>query len=272
MIAPLKKRRGLTLAELLFLVIMIVTIASLVLPGCQRANKLDGRITCKSNLRQIGLATLMHHDTLKRLPRAYGTLNKNTGSVFFHLLPYMEEMTLFQDATPETSFVKLFHCPNDESNTYTHSIDGKVYGLSSYGANYHVFKLDKLNQITRGVTKTIFFTEKLAKCGNGGNAWGWNYTSDFTDGSQWNPLFGFTKMVKGIPPNSDTEIFNTNLPQIQPGTCDPARPSSNHLGFIHAAMGDSSVRYVSPDNYPGIGANWQYSMQPTVKSEVDDNW
>ncbi|QDU89770.1 hypothetical protein Pla175_31650 [Pirellulimonas nuda] len=83
---------GFTLVELLVVIAIIGILVALLLPAVQAAREAARRSTCLNNLRQIGLAVHMHHDTALELPpsRMWDGGFTWAGVV----LPYLEEAAI----------------------------------------------------------------------------------------------------------------------------------------------------------------------------------
>lgn len=97
-------RRGFTLVELLVVVAIIGILIGLLMPAVQSAREAARRMNCISNLRQVGLATLMFHDVHRELPPiAYATVGwghqrplpagvfHSHFSPFIHIVPFVEQ-------------------------------------------------------------------------------------------------------------------------------------------------------------------------------------
>ena len=67
-----RSRPGFTLVELLVVIAIIGILIGLLLSAVQAAREAARRSQCQNNLRQLGLATQMHHDQLKVLPNMGG--------------------------------------------------------------------------------------------------------------------------------------------------------------------------------------------------------
>jgi prepilin-type N-terminal cleavage/methylation domain-containing protein len=109
---PLHRRRlhGFTLVELLVVIAIIGVLVALLLPAVQAARESARRMSCASNLRQIGLALHNYHDTFKAfpigalsaLPDGSGWLNSANGDWTWPtaILPFIEQKPLHDQLRP----------------------------------------------------------------------------------------------------------------------------------------------------------------------------
>ena len=168
-------RRGFTLVELLVVIAIIGILVALLLPAIQAARGAARRTQCQSNVKQISLGLQSFVAALKRFPPQFGWLSTNNvtgansgdvGTVFFHLLPYIEERNTFQLAliqanqnqTYPCSFTQVagthdsrdtlggqelgvYICPDDVSQSYT--LPNWGWGGSSYATNFQVLGAQK---------------------------------------------------------------------------------------------------------------------------------
>ena len=82
-------RPAFTLVELLVVIAIIGILVALLLPAVQSAREAARRTQCKNNLKQLGLALQMHHDTYNRFPA--GAMNGEGSMWSYYLLPFLEE-------------------------------------------------------------------------------------------------------------------------------------------------------------------------------------
>jgi len=148
-------RRGFTLVELLVVIAIIATLIGLLLPAVQSAREAARRMKCASNLRQISLGAVSYHDVRKKFPPGYTQERFGGGyeghSVFYFLLPFIEEKSLFDSMDPERprrnvsrvaneksgAALAVFSCPSanfPEGNPHAYRAN-EWYGATSYRGN-----------------------------------------------------------------------------------------------------------------------------------------
>jgi prepilin-type N-terminal cleavage/methylation domain-containing protein/prepilin-type processing-associated H-X9-DG protein len=93
---------GFTLVELLVVIAIIGVLVALLMPAVQHARESARRSQCRNNLKQIGLAIHLYHDTYRKFPMATHWRGKYY-SAFTAILPFLEQNPVFQQYDPKVS-------------------------------------------------------------------------------------------------------------------------------------------------------------------------
>jgi prepilin-type N-terminal cleavage/methylation domain-containing protein len=86
---PGRRHAGFTLIELLVVIAIISILIGLLMPAVQKAREAANRIKCANNLKQIGLAMQMYHNSRNRLPPSRLGDEQPTWAVL--IMPYLEQ-------------------------------------------------------------------------------------------------------------------------------------------------------------------------------------
>jgi prepilin-type N-terminal cleavage/methylation domain-containing protein/prepilin-type processing-associated H-X9-DG protein len=140
-------QRAFTLIELLVVIAIIGILVGLLLPAVQKVREASSLLSCKNNLKQIGLALQNYHDTQGRFPPGYYDpspwLGMQTPQSVDHgpgwgwaafILPYVEQINLYNrinfnldvgdpaNAAAVSTYLKIFSCPSDPVDELTFTI------------------------------------------------------------------------------------------------------------------------------------------------------
>jgi prepilin-type N-terminal cleavage/methylation domain-containing protein/prepilin-type processing-associated H-X9-DG protein len=135
-------RRGFTLVELLVSIAIIGVLIGLLLPAIQAARESARRMTCTSNLRQIGLGFLQYENVRKQFPPPY-TDAPARHSAYPFIMPYMELKQIAahyrmdkdwnspENAPISQTDIEEFRCPSAPAVPRSNTATGRA--ITDYG-------------------------------------------------------------------------------------------------------------------------------------------
>jgi prepilin-type N-terminal cleavage/methylation domain-containing protein len=154
------KNRAFTLVELLVVIAIIGVLVGLLLPAIQAAREAARRSQCLNNLKQLGIAILLHENTKKKFPAGVHIFEKNAGGGHGPAsfgwgglsLPYIEQSNLGQQyeaianypeynwqttgnaGTLSKTALPVFMCPSDVMAPINNYYNGgkDPFGKSNY--------------------------------------------------------------------------------------------------------------------------------------------
>lgn len=156
------KRRAFTLVELLVVIAIIGVLIALLLPAVGAAREASRKLSCKNNLKQVGLALQLHHDSHKILPSGWTGFDPSTGGAdpegtpgwgwASRILPHLDERALTEQSINfklpimdtfhdplRTRQLPVFRCPSD--------LDPEIFTLESEDGSGPICDLAKSNYV-----------------------------------------------------------------------------------------------------------------------------
>jgi prepilin-type N-terminal cleavage/methylation domain-containing protein len=155
-----KKHRGFTLVELLVVIAIIGVLVGLLLPAIQAAREAARRSQCLNNLRQLGIAILLHENAKKKFPAGVHIFQRDPGGGHGPAsfgwgglsLPYIEQSNLGQQYEAIANYpdynwqttanagelsktsLPFFMCPSDVMSPINNYYNGgkDPFGKSNY--------------------------------------------------------------------------------------------------------------------------------------------
>jgi len=276
-----------TLIELLVVIAIIAILIALLVPAVQKVREAAARAQCVNNLKQIALGVVNTADTYKgKLPPGVGlypsdgspAINNGDGGLLFHILPFVEQNTLYKasfygtpqgqdgrnsnlavytqwNGTIQAADVPIYSCPSDPTNrnpwgstAYTsYAYNGMIF---RHNYRWGVSLTRYPAQLTDGTSNTIMMMDGLRNVSGG-----W-YNERF-----WPDWGGTAYDVLdngGIPSGANSRImtFRTMNPNgdqhalicgnaYSNNQCDSSAGITPHNGVANVAMCDGSVQTVA---------------------------
>jgi prepilin-type N-terminal cleavage/methylation domain-containing protein/prepilin-type processing-associated H-X9-DG protein len=251
-----RSRPGLTLIELLVVIAIIAVLIGLILPAVQRAREAANRISCSSNLRQLGTALVNYQSVQSKFP------NENTGTatpsvtLYAMLLPFVEQNNQVTTWQTSPQAVRLFFCPSrrgpsvgalDDYAAGQHPgprwYSGNLYSLLGgvYNSSAPAFNGAGMAELARGdgASNTLLMAHKAVD------------PSLYNGGGAHDQGWAFVPAPGPAPDNWEHLRYPQYLGQEQSGTSGPSGQSwDNYLGSPHpgampAVFADGSVRMLN---------------------------
>ena len=279
-------RLGFTLVELLVVIAVIGILIALLLPAVQAAREAARRMSCTNNLKQIGLAVHNFESAAKRLPpgAVWHPSRAKHGSIFVHLLPYMEESNLYDsfdftkasiddakfpgtDRLIGETVLSTLVCPSDSHPDHYFGLAAHNYaasrGPTAVYANPDCFCDHSWKHLAEApLDHPSNFAGPFTRVGT------LIRLADVTDGLSNTIFFGEVRPQcseharNGWATSNNGNGYCTTLVPINFDTCDDSSPDpchqsrnwntevgfkSPHAGGANFLLGDGSVRFIGED-------------------------
>jgi prepilin-type N-terminal cleavage/methylation domain-containing protein len=205
---------------------------------------------------------------------------------------YYESWNSIDTPNPQAGFIvqqiiKAYICPSDSSvDPNPATTPAGQWAVTSYAVNFQAFALGTPNNPTGtvpagtplrypqafkdGVSNTVFLGERYANCNGTLNLWAWGGTpsgvAPMNASNAPMPIIQPTGTALSASPPPAYALFQANP---IPANCNPLYAQTSHPGGMVVAMGDSSVRTVSPSI---TAATWAAVLTPSNGDIPGADW
>ncbi len=293
------RRCGFSRPELIIAIAVLGAVAGLVLAVLPRIRTAANKLESQNNLRQIILSMQSAHDAHRRLPPAIGfypiiELPKEVkdplaehpalhGTVFFHIMPFLESNRIWSDSKGMSrnakAFVPVYVAPGDFTLPANEVLpDGQ--GAVSYAANGYVlgggsydkektayFSRRTLGEIADkdGTSNTIAFAERFARCvATGPDGEQVDYLRAWSEDSRDRTPFSPVVWDHELPP----QFWAAMNPDANGTPCNPEAFQA-FGSVINVAMFDGWVRSVNSNI---SAATWSNVMRDDDGNELGEDF
>jgi prepilin-type N-terminal cleavage/methylation domain-containing protein/prepilin-type processing-associated H-X9-DG protein len=174
-----RNQSGFTIIEVVVVVGLIALLVALLIPAVHAAREAARRMSCASNMRQIGLASQSYNATFNVFPTKVSGAGH---SPFVALLPFMEQMNLYSSInmsrpqvtnqgglndTAENTRLSILLCPSDPANkspsAFTNYAANVGYGFETSRSTEGIFSsaATTVASIKDGTSHTALMAEWL---------------------------------------------------------------------------------------------------------------
>lgn len=138
-----KRFSAFTLLELLIVIAIITIMAALLLPALNKTREKTQEISCRNNLKQIGIGFSMYITDYDFFPKPGST--PNNFPYWQHQVATYLQYPVIDNASGSMElmkdyFYRIFYCPSDQEPMQAASTLGGKKGLS-YGINFQIAKV-----------------------------------------------------------------------------------------------------------------------------------
>lgn len=245
-------RRGFTLIELLVVIAIMAVLMALLVPAVQKVRAAAARTQCSNNLKQLGLAMHMYHDTYKQFPVGEFNDDNHNWGWGVSILPYIEQQALYTSLTG----AGILHFERGGPNMWPGQADGfNADSLNAIGTVSTGFGGGAKSELTMfvcpadpwpGTTTSGYGKTNYVGCmgsDTSGGSWTWSSPS----GAQQNGIL--------LQSNNNYRNWTTRMSDITDGT-------SNTIMLGEVTNNNASYPVSSTDNFPiWAGGNPSFSGQ-----------
>jgi type II secretory pathway pseudopilin PulG len=256
-----------TLIELLVVFAIIAVLLALLLPAISAIRSAAARAQSQNNLRQIALALHSYAATNgDRLPTVDGA-----SPVLHALLPFVEQSVLLDiQSKGATVPIPLYLSPADP--TAQQAAANRVV-VTSYAPNAAVFKRNPSLRTTfqDGTSNTVVLGEHYGfSCGGTSFL---PFVPQISLGlrrASFADIGDIVPVTRGVPPVTNPSFGQVTFQAApSPEDCQPILPQTPHREGMLVALGDGSVRIISPAVTP---TTFWAAVTPAAGDTLGSDW